>query len=75
MTVALHTWDPSDSPFVELMGTNHAPSPDQLTDIKALLVEPYAELECLKIAIAQALCEEKISNFIELIELSCLQHA
>ncbi|KAJ3757000.1 hypothetical protein EV360DRAFT_84431 [Lentinula raphanica] len=47
------------------MGTNHAPSPGQLTDIKALLIEPYLELEHLKLAIAQALCEEKINNFIE----------
>ncbi|KAJ3828653.1 hypothetical protein F5880DRAFT_823668 [Lentinula raphanica] len=61
-----HPWDPSRSPFVELMGTNYAPSVDQSNDIKTLLVKPYAELERLEMEITRALCEkEKISNFIE----------
>ncbi|KAJ3828651.1 hypothetical protein EV361DRAFT_387764 [Lentinula raphanica] len=61
-----HAWDLSRSPFVGLMGTNYAPSADQLNNIKTLLVKPYAELERLEMEIARALCEkEKINNFVE----------
>ncbi|KAJ3756999.1 hypothetical protein EV360DRAFT_84430 [Lentinula raphanica] len=61
-----HTWDLSCSPFIESMGTNYAPSPDEILELKALLIQPYAELARLESEIARALCEkEKISSFIE----------
>ncbi|KAJ3835398.1 hypothetical protein EV361DRAFT_387945 [Lentinula raphanica] len=61
-----HTWDLSCSPFIESMGTNYAPSPDEILELKALLIQPYAELARLEAEIARALCEkEKISSFIE----------
>ncbi|KAJ3828654.1 hypothetical protein F5880DRAFT_1528784 [Lentinula raphanica] len=66
MAATSHTWDLTRSPFVELLGTNHAPSPDKLNELRTLLIEPYAELERLETEIARALNEkEKINNFIE----------
>ncbi|KAJ3719329.1 hypothetical protein C8R42DRAFT_673467 [Lentinula raphanica] len=66
MAATSHTWDLTRSPFVELLGTNHAPSPDKLNELRTLLIEPFAELERLETEIARALNEkEKINNFIE----------
>ncbi|KAJ3828648.1 hypothetical protein F5880DRAFT_1698413 [Lentinula raphanica] len=61
-----HTWALNCSPFIELLGTNYVPSPDELLVLKTLLVEHCAELERLDKEIARALREkEKIKNFVE----------
>ncbi|KAJ4479036.1 hypothetical protein J3R30DRAFT_3702066 [Lentinula aciculospora] len=58
-------WNPMRSPFAGVIGTNHAPSIDELLDLKALLVEPQDELDRLQMEISSLLYQkEKVQSYI-----------
>ncbi|KAJ3921921.1 hypothetical protein F5877DRAFT_75772 [Lentinula edodes] len=66
------SWNSMRSPFASIIGTNHAPSMDEMLRLKALLAVPRTELNRLELEIARTQLvldsllrqKEKINNYI-----------
>ncbi|KAJ4472830.1 hypothetical protein C8J55DRAFT_141660 [Lentinula edodes] len=67
------SWNSMRSPFASIIGTNHAPSTDEILRLKALLAVPRTELNRLELEIARTQLvldgllrqKEKIKSYIE----------